>query len=35
VTTLDRGKLSQYLGQLPEDALIEIEEGLKAALDLP
>jgi mRNA interferase MazF len=35
VTTLDRSKLSQYLGRLPEDALAEIEEGLKAALDLP
>lgn len=35
VTTLDRAKLSQYIGRLPEDALIEIEEGLKSALDLP
>lgn len=35
VTTLDRAKLSQLLGTLPANLLREIEEGLKAAMDLP
>jgi mRNA-degrading endonuclease toxin of MazEF toxin-antitoxin module len=34
VTTLDRAKLTRRLGRLPEEALREIDEGLKAALDL-
>lgn len=35
VTTLDRAKLTQYLGPLPHGLLHQVEEGLKAALDLP
>jgi mRNA interferase MazF len=34
VTTLDRAKLSRLIGTLPGDYLDEIEEGLKAAMDL-
>jgi PemK-like, MazF-like toxin of type II toxin-antitoxin system len=34
VTTLDRGKLSQYLGQLPEDTLIEIEAAHRSGLSV-
>lgn len=34
VTTLDRTKLSQYIGTLSSDLLRQIEAGLKAALDL-
>lgn len=34
VTTLDRAKLTERLGILPHDLLRELEEGLKAALDL-
>ena len=34
VTTLDRAKLTKRLGSLPTEPLSEIEEGLKAALDL-
>jgi mRNA interferase MazF len=34
VTTLDRSKLTQRLGTLSKDKLAEVEEGLKAALDL-
>lgn len=34
VTTLDRGKLSERLGMLSQDVLAQLEEGLKAALDL-
>ena len=34
VTTLDRAKLRERLGTLPHDALIELEEGLRASLDL-
>jgi len=34
VTTLDRGKLKQWLGELSEAKMSEIERGLKAALDL-
>lgn len=34
VTTLDRSKLSQYLGSLSADQLSEVEKGLKAAMDL-
>lgn len=34
VTTLDRAKLSDRLGVLPPAALTEVEEGLRAALDL-
>jgi mRNA interferase MazF len=35
VTTLDRAKLTRRMGRLPDDLLAEVEEGLKAALDLP
>jgi mRNA-degrading endonuclease toxin of MazEF toxin-antitoxin module len=31
---LDRAKLSKRLGSLPAEPLSEIEEGLKAAMDL-
>jgi len=34
VTTLDRTKLSQRIGELPPDQLRQVEAGLKAALDL-
>ncbi len=34
VTTLDRAKLSQHIGELSPDQLRQIEAGLKAALDL-
>jgi mRNA interferase MazF len=34
VTTLDRAKLTRRLGTLPSEALCEVEEGLKAAMDL-
>jgi len=34
VTTLDRGKLSERLGMLSHDVVSQVEEGLKAALDL-
>jgi mRNA interferase MazF len=34
VTTLDRAKLTRGIGTLPPGALHEIEEALKAALDL-
>jgi mRNA interferase MazF len=33
-TTLDRSKLSRQIGSIPRDVLIDVEEGLKAALDL-
>jgi mRNA-degrading endonuclease toxin of MazEF toxin-antitoxin module len=34
VTTLDRAKMSKRIGALPPAFLREIEEGLKAAMDL-
>ena len=34
VTTLDRAKLIEHLGALPPHLLSEVDEGLKAALDL-
>jgi mRNA interferase MazF len=34
VTTLDRAKLSKRLGTLSPESLHEVEEGLKAAMDL-
>jgi mRNA interferase MazF len=34
VTTLDRAKLTKRVGALPSGLLREVEEGLKAALDL-
>jgi len=34
VTTLDRAKLTKILGALPGDVLEEVEQGLKAAMDL-
>ena len=34
VTTLDRAKLTQYIGTLPSDQLRQIGGGLKAALQL-
>lgn len=34
VTTLDRAKLTKRLGTLPSESVREIEEGLKAAMDL-
>jgi len=34
VTTLDRAKLTKRIGALPSELLREIEEGLKAAMDL-
>ena len=34
VTTLDRAKLTKRIGALPAQILREVEEGLKAAMDL-
>jgi len=34
VTTLDRSKLSSRIGELPNDLMQKIADGLKAALDL-
>ena len=34
VTTLDRAKLTRRVGSLPSVPLREVEEGLKAAMDL-
>lgn len=34
VTTLDRAKLSGPLGMLPHGVLLELQDGLRAALDL-
>jgi len=34
VTTLDRAKLTEQLGTLPSDVMSQLEEGLRAALDL-
>lgn len=34
VTTLDRSKFERQIGTLPETTMQEIEEGLKAAMDL-
>jgi mRNA-degrading endonuclease toxin of MazEF toxin-antitoxin module len=34
VTTLDRAKLTKRLGTLSPESLREVEEGLKAAMDL-
>lgn len=35
VTTIDRSKLTQLMGELNETSMAEIESGLKAAMDLP
>jgi hypothetical protein len=35
VTTLDRSKVSEWLGRLPDNLLDSVGEGLKVALDLP
>ena len=34
VTTLDRAKLTKRIGALPPELLRDVEEGLKAAMDL-
>ncbi|MBV9766527.1 MAG: type II toxin-antitoxin system PemK/MazF family toxin [Acidobacteriaceae bacterium] len=34
VTTLDRSKLSRLVGSLPKEILVDVNQGLKAALDL-
>jgi mRNA interferase MazF len=34
VTTLDRAKLTKRIGALPAEILRDVEEGLKAAMDL-
>ena len=34
VTTLDRAKLAKRAGSLPSESLREVEDGLKAAMDL-
>jgi mRNA interferase MazF len=34
VTTLDRAKLTERLGALPQAAMADVERGLRAALDL-
>ena len=35
VTTLDRSKLSQRIGELNSKELKKVEDGIKAAMDLP
>jgi len=35
ITTLDRGKLTRRLGELPMEVLAAVDAGMKAALDLP
>lgn len=35
VTTLDRAKLTKVLGSLPPVTMADVEEALKAAMDLP
>jgi mRNA-degrading endonuclease toxin of MazEF toxin-antitoxin module len=35
VTTLDRSKLTQRIGELNSIELSQVEDGLKAAMDLP
>jgi mRNA-degrading endonuclease toxin of MazEF toxin-antitoxin module len=34
VSTLDRAKLTKRIGSLPHESLREVEEGMKAAMDL-
>lgn len=34
VTTLDRGKLTERIGYMPEEVIAQIEDGLKAALGM-
>jgi mRNA-degrading endonuclease toxin of MazEF toxin-antitoxin module len=34
ITTLDRSKLTQRIGSLPELAMREVEAGIRAAIDL-
>ena len=34
ITTLDRSKLTKFIGSLPNENLSKVEEGIKAALDL-
>jgi mRNA-degrading endonuclease toxin of MazEF toxin-antitoxin module len=34
VTTLDRAKLTNKIGALPGEVLAEVQQGLKAAMDL-
>jgi mRNA-degrading endonuclease toxin of MazEF toxin-antitoxin module len=34
ITTLDRSKLSQRIGSLPETALRDVEAAIRAAIDL-
>lgn len=34
ITTLDRSKLSAHVGSLPKEVLVEVEQGVKAALDI-
>ncbi len=33
ITTLDRSKLTQRIGALPEPDLLAIEDGIRAAID--
>ena len=33
ITTLDRSKLTQRIGALPEPDLLAIEDGIRAAMD--
>ena len=34
ITTLDRSKLTQRIGALPEPDLLAVEDGIRAAVDL-
>jgi len=34
ITTLDRSKLTQRIGTLPEPGLLAVEDGIRAAVDL-
>ena len=35
ITTLDRGKITEQIGSLALDILEEVEQGIRAAVDLP
>lgn len=34
ITTIDRSKFINYLGEIPQDLMIDIENAIKAALDM-
>lgn len=34
ITTLDRAKFCQYIGSLPKNVMLQVEEGIKRAIDI-